>query len=226
MSIYWKQSLWLGGVYWVLSLVFRFFDSFELMLCDVLLMILLTIFLIPMNFIKPVKWIEKVMRKTPVSSTFFVAVGWVPYFIVAIGLLTMISSLVIMIVSPIDVEYLLFQIAMMTNVVEIVCLMLIVLAVLGAIVSVFVYHKSVEGCLNRKYRLDDGVECDKVVINEAAKNSAKEMYECKQKSLKKEDKKTVAKKQVAQKTVKKTKVENKKNKKTTSARKVSAQNSK
>ena len=205
MSIYWKQSLWLGGIYWVLSLVFKFFNSFELMLLDVLFMVLLTLFLVPMNFIKPVKWIEKAMKKTPISSTFFVAVGWVPYFIVAIGLIAMISSLIIMIVSPISAEYLIFQTIMMSNVIEVMCLMLIVLSVLAAIVSVFVYHKSVEGCLDKKYRLDDKVDCDKTVVSDAAKESAKNMYECKKKAVAKENKKTNEKKRATKKvTLKKT----------------------
>jgi hypothetical protein len=43
MSIYWKQSLWLGGLYWVISLVFTLVDTFETYMADFILSMLLTL---------------------------------------------------------------------------------------------------------------------------------------------------------------------------------------
>ena len=63
MSIYWKQSLLLGGMYWIISLILGYIDTFETYFTDFVLSLFLTIFLIPMNFIKPIKWLDKLMNR-------------------------------------------------------------------------------------------------------------------------------------------------------------------
>ena len=37
MSVYWKQSLWLGGVYWIVSLILASIDTFETYFIDFIL---------------------------------------------------------------------------------------------------------------------------------------------------------------------------------------------
>ena len=50
MSIYWKQSLWLGGIFWIISLILWGIDTYSSYLTEFILSMLLAIFLIPMNF--------------------------------------------------------------------------------------------------------------------------------------------------------------------------------
>ena len=58
MNNYWKQSLWLGGAYWIISLILAYINTFESYMTDFIFSLLLTIFLIPMIFLSPVKWID------------------------------------------------------------------------------------------------------------------------------------------------------------------------
>ena len=104
MSIYWKNGLWIGGAYWVFSLLFLLSDTYWASMTDFLLTLLLTIFLIPLNWMKPVAFVEKAIAKFPVSSTFLVAVGWIPYFSIFAFLVATIISVIVVFFGLANIE--------------------------------------------------------------------------------------------------------------------------
>ena len=95
MSVYWKQALLLGGLYWIISLILAVVDTFESYFADFILSLLLTIFLIPLNFIKQIKWLEKMMKKLPITTTFLTFVGWVPYSSIVLFFVATIYSFIL-----------------------------------------------------------------------------------------------------------------------------------
>ena len=99
MSSYWKQSLWIGGIYWIISQFFSMAGSLQSSLIDAGLSVLLLLFLIPMNWLQPIKGIDRAIRKAPVISTLLVSVGWVPYAIaVIITILTILTAVFMILV--------------------------------------------------------------------------------------------------------------------------------
>lgn len=221
MSKYWKQSLWIGGIYWVISLAFWYADSFEASMIDLGLSILLLLFLIPMNWLVPIKNIDTAIAKAPIVSTFLVFVGWVPYFNAMVFLVTAMAAFLIALVYPLESLFMnLFNIAI---ILEVLRKLAIIVSFIAAALLVLVFRKSAAGCLGRRYRLIGGDSCDARVIEPAAAASAKSMYACKAAAEKREAGKTAAKAKVeakeekpaVEKTVKKT-VGKKINKGTTS----------
>lgn len=215
MSIYWKQSLWLGGVYWIVSLVLGYVDTFETYFIDFILSLLLTIFLIPMNFLKPIKWIEKSMRKLPITSTFLVFVGWAPYISVVIFLIASLYGTVVLMSGKASVDGLILMLITPMSILSVIKVACIVFSFILAAFFVFINKKSVIGCLNDKYKLIDGDACDMPVVEEAVAEHTKKMYKCKkeatekkvalkkEKAKKKEAKKAVSEKKKAEKAIKK-----------------------
>ena len=104
MSSYWKQSLWLGGVYWIISLILSSVDTFETYFADFIFSLSLTIFLIPMNFLNPIKWIDKVIKKLPIFSTFLVFVGWAPYVSILVFLVTTIYGFSVILSGAMNID--------------------------------------------------------------------------------------------------------------------------
>ena len=204
MSIYWKQSLWLGGLYWLISLVFTLADTFETYMADFILSMLLTLFLIPMNFIKPVKWIEKTMNKLPIFSTFLTAVGWVPYISISIFLLTTIYAVVVIIAGYTSIDGIILKLITPLTILTVVKNAGIIFSFIIAAFLVLVYKKSVAGCLNNKFKLVEGNACNLTVVEEAVAEHAKKMYKCKKEVTKRaeNEKKMKEKKKAAKKIVK------------------------
>lgn len=210
MSKYWKQSLWIGGIYWVISLAFWYADSFEASMIDLGSSILLLLFLIPMKWLAPIKNIDTAIAKAPIVSTFLVFVGWVPYFNAMVFFVTAMAALLIALVYPL--EYLFMNLFNIAIILEVLRKLAIIVSFIAAALLVLVFRKSAAGCLGRRYRLIGGDSCDARVIEPAAAASAKSMYACKAAAEKREADKTAAKAKVeakeekpaVEKTVKKT----------------------
>ena len=154
MSIYWKQSLWIGGVYWVLSQCFNVVGTFGSYSIDALLSVVLLVFLLPMNKLCPIKSVEKAMHKMPVLSTFLVSVGWVPYFV---GMLFVVSTIAAFVIAFLG-EMIEYRIIMMLNIIawaDTVRRIIFIAMLLVALVFVLITHKSIVGKLDKKYRLID-----------------------------------------------------------------------
>ncbi len=197
MSTYWKQSLWIGGVYWVLSQFINMVGSVEAYLTNALFSVILLLFLIAMNKLSPIGKIDNVMRKMPILSTFLVSVGWIPYFIGLTFVVMLVFAFVIA-YSEAMVEPRIVEMITVFVWIENIRKILFILFVLLASFYVLIMRKTVVGCLDKKYRLTVDSNCEIKNIGEAAKNSAKVMYECKKvkdhADVEKQIKKSVAKK--------------------------------
>ena len=232
MNNYWKQSLWLGGAYWIISLILAYINTFESYMTDFIFSLLLTIFLIPMIFLSPVKWIDKVINKLPIFSTFLVFVGWVPYLSIAIFLVTSIYGLIVVFSGYMTIDGLVLTIITPLSILTVVKIVCIFFAFIMAAFWVFISKKSVAGCLNNKFRLVGGDSCNMPIIEEAVVEHTKKMYECKKEAAKKaekeaKEKKPDSKKKEVKKVVKKVEAEKKVDKKAvkkTAAKKTTTKN--
>ena len=152
MSCYWKQSLWIGGIYWIISQVFTLSGSVIGSSIDAGLSFLLVLFLIPMIWLKPIRKIEATIKKAPIISTLLVSVGWVPYVVGVVYALSIIAT-VIIVMSGEGYEYRLFNLFQIiiwtTNLRQLIML----LTVLGAIFMILVGKKTVAGKLNKQFKL-------------------------------------------------------------------------
>lgn len=197
MSSYWKQSLWIGGIYWIISQFFSMAGSLQSSLIDAGLSVLLLLFLIPMNWLQPIKGIDRAIRKAPVISTLLVSVGWVPYAIAVIFIVNALAAVWIVMAGP-QYEYHLITLVNTIIIVTNLRYLITILTILTAVFMILVRHKSIAGCLDKHYKLtaDDG--CDAVAVEPAVAASAKSLYACKEaaKERKAEDK-PVAKKMPA-----------------------------
>lgn len=209
MSTYWKQSLWLGGVYWLISLIFWFADNYWASLTDFLLSLFLTLFLIPMNWLKPINFIEKAIAKFPICSTFLVAVGWIPYFSIFAFLVATIITMIVVFFGLGDVDFFLHNLVIVMTFVFILRQIVAVVLLIGVAVAVLFFKITVAGKLNRSLIIFK----KKVVVSddEADENIVKEKKTKTKKTVKKTTgkkttgKKTIVKKTKEQKKVKKTK---------------------
>ncbi len=202
MSVYWKQSLWLGGVYWVLSLILTSIDSFETYFADFIFSLGLAIFLIPMNFIKPVKWIDKLINKLPILSTFLVFVGWVPYLSILLFIVTSIYAISVVYSGAMTIDGVVLTLITPLSVLTVAKIACILFSFVVAAIWVFINKKSVAGCLNEKFRLIGGDTCNMPIVEEAVAEQAKKMYECKKQvaeKAKKEEKVKAEKKETKKK---------------------------
>lgn len=80
MSNYWKQSLVIGGAYWLLSLFLKISGIWWVLLIDLGLSLLLLLFLIPMKWLAPIKRVDNCINKHPIITTMLASVGWMPYY--------------------------------------------------------------------------------------------------------------------------------------------------
>lgn len=200
MSIFWKQSLWLGGVYWVISQVFSLINTYEADLVDFALSVLLTLFLVPMCFMVPVKAIDKAIKKMPVTATFLVSVGWVPYFVVLVFVVSIIVAITAIVSGAISEDHMIYYLVNVLPVVVVVRQMMTLLLVLVALFAVLVHHKSIAGCLDKRYNLIEDDSCNLPVVEPAVVSATKKAQKCKTEKAK-ESKKTVVKKVAAKKAV-------------------------
>ena len=204
MSIYWKQSLLLGGMYWIISLILGYVDTFETYFTDFILSLLLTIFLIPMNFLKPINWLDKLMKKLPIVTTFLIFVGWVPYLSVLVFLFAMIYSFVAVFNGYMTIDGVILTLITPLSILTIVKSACILFSFVMAAFYVFLNKKTFAGCLNEKFKLIGGDSCNMPIVEEAFAEHAKKMYKCKKDAAKRKDneKKMKKEKKEAKKAVK------------------------
>jgi hypothetical protein len=193
MSIYWKQGLLLGGLYCIISLVLAAIDTFESYFTDFILSLLLTIFLIPLNFVKPIKWLDKLMKKLPITTTFLTFVGWVPYLSVLVFFVATIYGFTVVFNGYVTIDGLVLNLITPLSILTIVKTACIIFSFIMAAFLVFVYKKTVAGCLNEKFKLVGGDSCNMPVVEEAYAEHAKKMYECKKESVERKAKEKKAK---------------------------------
>lgn len=224
MSTFWKQSLWVGGIYWIISQVFTLMNTFEADMIDFAFSVLLTLFLVPMYFLVPVKAIDKMIKKMPVAATFLVSVGWVPYFIAMVFVISVVLTMVILMTGILTEDYMMYYLINILPIVVVVRQAMTILMVLVAAFAVLLHHKSIAGCLDKRYKLiaDDSCNVPDVepAVVEATKKAQKYKAEkarekkkttasrtvtkTKKVVAKKENKVTVKKETTKKKTVKKT----------------------
>ncbi len=150
MSNYWKQSLVIGGIYWLLSLLLELGGSWELLLVDLVLSLLLLLFLIPMNKLVPIKRVDNLINAHPVATTMLASVGWLPYFT---ALLVIVASIAAIVMHADTNEE---NLVMIMKVVISVGLMRKFVAVVVSfvvLVLVLVYGKSIAGQLDDHYKI-------------------------------------------------------------------------
>ena len=181
MSTYWKQSLWIGGIYWVVSLAFYYAGTYAASLTDVAFSLLLLPFLIAMKWLSPIKGVEKAMKKAPVTATLLVSIGWVPYFVGGLIVVSSLYALVLMVTGNLS-DYTVFSLYNFLFIVEAVRQLVMILAVLAAVFMIVIWKKSVVGCLGKNYKLSGDDVCDMPTLDAAAAQSAKNMYACKEKA--------------------------------------------
>ena len=169
MSCYWKQSLWIGGIYWIISQVFTMSGSLIGSTIDAGISLLLVLFLIPMNWLKPIKRIEAVIKNSPIISTLLVSVGWVPYVVGIVYVVSVAASVMIM-ASGEGYEYRvfnLFQIVIWTTNLR---QLIMVLTVLTAILMIFVGKRTIAGRLDKHFKLIEN-EAAAVTVNSAVEKT-------------------------------------------------------
>ncbi len=151
MSVYWKQSLWIGGIYWLLSLLFMWIGTVAASMVDAFLSVAMLVFLLVMNWIKPIKKVDALINKFPVISTLLVSIGWVPYVIGAVYIISVVSAFAIIGAGP-EYEYqmlYLFQaIIMFTSLRQ----LLAVITFLAALCFLLA-KRSVAGKLDKRFKL-------------------------------------------------------------------------
>ncbi len=152
MSSYWKQSLWIGGIYWIISQCFAYAGTLSSNLTDTVLSVLLLVFLIPMKWIQPIKKIDAFIKRNPVISTLLVSVGWVPYAVAIIFLVNVAAAFVIVMYAD-NYEYQLLR--LFQGIVTVTNIRYVITAVtlLSAVFMILVRHKSIAGCLDKHFKL-------------------------------------------------------------------------
>ena len=150
MSNYWKQSLVIGGIYWLLSLLLELGGSWELLLVDLVLSLLLLLFLIPMNKLVPIKRIDNLINAHPVATTMLASVGWLPYFT---ALLVIVASIAAIAMHADTNEENLVMIMKVVINVGLMRKFVAVVVSFVALVLVLVYGKSIAGQLDDHYKI-------------------------------------------------------------------------
>jgi len=185
MSTYWKQALWIGGIYWLLAFILKLFQIPQFYVMDMTIVFLLTLFLIPLKFLKPFKLIDNAINKLPKFSTFIISIGWMPYISAIYAILMMIGTALIIKYTTIPAQVLVYDALVIANIFELVCAMMLILAVLSAGFTIFIMHKSIAGCLDKKYRLIADTSCELPTLDASAKDTAKNLYKTKRSTTKK-----------------------------------------
>lgn len=198
MSLYWKQSLIIGGIYWLFSLILVWQGSWEALIADCIISVLLLLFLIPLNLLVPIKRIDNMMVKHPIVASILASVGWIPYLI---AVTVIIASTVVLI----NMEY---MEKVMTIVVglEILRKFLAAIIVFTVLIAVLVYGKSIAGQLDDNYEVItfQKSKANNVLENKQNVVNAKKIEKkttVKQEIKTTEKKKTTAKKSTAKKAI-------------------------
>lgn len=153
MSNYWKQSLVIGGIYWLISLILYFYGTVATLSADAFLSVLLLLFLIPMKWLSPIKWLDKFMRKHPLIATWLASLGWIPYFIAIVFVLTTIVVFTASLLMEGKQGLILYWSMIIINWVTILRQFAALLIFVGTFVISLVYGKSIMGRLNDKYNV-------------------------------------------------------------------------
>ncbi len=171
MSVYWKQSLWIGGLYWLVSLLFMWIGTVAASMIDAFLSVVMLVFLLVMNWLKPIKKIDALINKFPVISTLLVSIGWVPYVIGAVYVISVMTAFVIIWAGP-EYEYqmlYLFQgIIVFTNWRQ----LLAIITFLAALCFLLA-RRSVAGKLDKRFKLITSEVKNEVVDVAAAQKNVK-----------------------------------------------------
>lgn len=160
MNSYWKQSLWIGGIYWIISQCFAYVGTYWSSLTDTAISVLLLLFLIPMKWLQPFGKIDCFIRRNPVISTLLVSVGWVPYVVAIIFVVNVIAAFVIVLAGP-QYEYHLFTLFKVIITATDVRHVVTILTIIAAVFMVLVRHKSIAGDLDKRYKLVANCQIEK-----------------------------------------------------------------
>lgn len=169
MSCYWKQSLWIGGIYWIISQVFTMSGSLIGSTIDAGISLLLVLFLIPMNWLKPIKRIDEAIKKAPIVSTLLVSVGWVPYVVGIVYVVSVAASVMIM-ASGEGYEYRLFNLFQIVIWTTNLRQLIMILTVLAAVLMIFVGKRTIAGRLDKHFKLIEN-EAAAATVNSAAEKT-------------------------------------------------------
>ena len=169
MSCYWKQSLWIGGIYWIISQAFTLSGSLIGSTVDAGLSLLLVLFLIPMNWLKPIKRIDAVIKKSPIISTLLVSVGWVPYVVGIVYVVSVAASVMIM-ASGEGYEYRLFNLFQIVIWTTNLRQLIMVLTVLAAVLMIFAGKRTIAGRLDKHFKLIEN-EAVAATVNSAVEKT-------------------------------------------------------
>ncbi len=174
MSCYWKQSLWIGGIYWIISQVFTMSGSLIGSTIDAGISLLLVLFLIPMNWLKPIKRIDEAIKKAPIVSTLLVSVGWVPYVVGIVYVVSVAASVMIM-ASGEGYEYRLFNLFQIVIWTTNLRQLIMVLTVLTAVLMIFVGKRTIVGRLDKHFKLIENEAAAATVNSTAEKTKVAEV---------------------------------------------------
>jgi len=150
MSIYWKQSLIIGGIYWIISLFLGWNNSMAALLIDFGLSLFLLIMLLPMNKMVPIKRLDSLMNNHPMAATWLASVGWVPYFSAMVAVIASIAALI----WKADVNS-----EVLENIISVVVVvgfgknLVAAVVVFAVTIALLVYGKSIAGQLDDNYNL-------------------------------------------------------------------------
>lgn len=201
MSNYWKNALIIGGIYWLISVVLYWCGTMATLSTDAIMSVVMLLLLIPLNWLKPIKWIDKLMNKHPLIATFLASVGWVPYFI---GLVFVLTTAAVFISSMIwaDKHGAIMYYSMITvNAITALRQFATLLLAMGSIIVALVYGKSIAGQLDDHYNVKKKNENNEVAVAKAEVKDVKAKVKAVEKAIAKKApaKKTVAKKAPAKK---------------------------
>jgi hypothetical protein len=223
MSNYWKQSLIIGGFYWIVSLFLKISGIWWIQLIDLSFSIVLLLGLIAFNWILPIKKIDTFINKHPVISTMIVSWGWMPYYSAVLFLIAAVTAVSVYLgTSNIENIVILLTITKWAADLGRIALIVIISVVLFLL---FVKGKSIAGQLDNSYKLgtsspketkkDADVETKQnVEVAAKTKPAPKKVVSAKTKNAKK----VTAEKQSTKKVSKTTKTKTTKTKSTTSSK--------
>lgn len=221
MSNYWKQSLIIGGFYWIASLFLKISGIWWVQLLDLSFSVVLLLGLIAFKWILPIKKIDTFINKHPVISTMIVSWGWMPYYSAILFFLAAITAVSVYLgTSNIENIVILLTVTKWAADLGRIALIVIISVVLFLLL---VKGKSIAGQLDNSYKLvssspketkkDADVETKQnVEVAAKTKPAPKKVVSAKTKNAKK----VTAEKQLTKKVSKTTKTKTTKTKSTTS----------
>ncbi len=197
MSNYWKQSLVIGGIYWLISLGLYLWGNVWALTADAFLALALLIFLLPMKYLTPIKWLDRFMNKHPLISTWLASLGWVPYFTGAIFILTVIVVFAASLIVPERQDMILYWSMLIVGWIVSIRQLATLLIFIGMFIASLVYGKSIMGKLDDHYNVKKISESKEAAMAKAEVKDVKAKVKVVEKAIAKKasTKKKVAKKE-------------------------------